>query len=72
MKTFYVLFNGKTYLSDTKFVPFGLEKAYFWHENMGNAHRFESLCQAHEFIDSSGLQLEILRIDITSVWTPSL
>lgn len=67
MKTFYVLWDGTHYLQgDHQYGP----RSYG--ENIGEAWRFESLCQALDFNGSSGLQLEVLRVDITSAWTPDL
>jgi hypothetical protein len=70
MKSFYVLFNGHTYLQSLE--KFDLYEDVYWHPSIVAAHRFESLCQALEFNESSGLQLEVLRVDITSVYTPDL
>lgn len=64
MRTFYVLWDGSHYLYEYSPVSYG--------QSLGLAMRFESLCQALEFNESSGLQLEILRVDITSAWTPNL
>jgi hypothetical protein len=72
MKTFYVLWDGVCYLSDCKPFLLGNEEAYVWHKKIGEAMPFESLCQAFEFLESSGLQLEVLRVEITSAWTPDL
>jgi len=72
MKTFYVLFNGVTYLESLETIELGDDICYYWHPDIGAAHRFESLPQALEFVDSSGLQLEVLRVDITSAYTPDL
>lgn len=72
MKTFYVLFNGYTYLEGLESFYMGEDKCYYWHPDIGAAHRFESLCQALDFNESSGFQLEVLRVDITSAWTPDL
>lgn len=70
MKTFYVLWDGSHYLCSD---PFSSEpRIHSYTENLGEAMRFESLCQALEFNESSGLQLEVLRVDITSAWTPDL
>lgn len=67
MKTFYVLWDGTHYLQgDHQYGP----RSYS--ENIGEAWRFESLCQALDFNGSSGLKLEVLRVDITSAWTPDL
>lgn len=41
-------------------------------EYLGEAMPFESLCQALDFNESSGLQLEVLKVEITSVYTPNL
>ena len=72
MKTFYVLFNGQTYLQSLEKVELFGDTCYFWHPDIGGAKRFESLCQALDFNESSGLQLEVLRVDITSAYTPDL
>jgi len=72
LKTFYVLFNGQTYLQSLEEIELFGDTCYFWHPDIGGAKRFESLCQAFEFNESSGLQLEVLRVDITSAWTPNL
>ena len=74
MKTFYVLWDGSYYLTKTKQDYFGPAMGLAWSKNanIGSAHRFESLCQALDFNGSSGLQLEVLRVDITSAWTPDL
>ena len=68
MKTFYVLWDGTHYLQNS--FPDGYPNSYS--EYLGDAEQFESLCQALEFMDSSGLQLEVLRVDITSSYTPNL
>jgi len=71
MKTFYVLWDGSHYLYNDP----GLMERYgvaSYTEYLGEAMRFESLCQALDFNGSSGLQLEVLRVDITSAWTPDL
>lgn len=70
MKTFYVLFNGYTYLQSLEEVELFGDTCYFWHPDIGGAKRFESLCQALDFNESSGL--EVLRVDVTSVYTPDL
>ena len=72
MKNFYVLFNGHTYLQSLEKFELYEDVCYYWHPSIVAAHRFESLCQALDFNDSSGLQLEVLRVDITSAWTPDL
>ena len=74
MKTFYVLWDGSYYLTKTKQDYFGPAMGLAWSKNanIGSAHRFESICQALDFNGSSGLQLEVLRVDITSAWTPDL
>jgi hypothetical protein len=67
MKKFYVLWDGSHYLQgDHQYGP----RSYT--ENLGEAQPFESLCQALDFNESSGLQLEVLRVEITSVYTPDL
>jgi len=65
MKIFYVLHDGSYYLC-------GDGPPHSYSEYLGEAMEFESLPQALEFMDSSGLQLEVLRIDITSAYTPDL
>ena len=72
MKSFYVLFNGHRYLHSLEKFELYEDVHYYWHPSIVAAHRFESLCQALEFNGSSGLQLEVLRVDITSAWTPDL
>ena len=74
MKTFYVLGDGEYYLTKTEKDYFGPAMGLAWSKNanIGSAHRFESLCQALDFNESSGLQLEVLRVDVTSVYTPDL
>ena len=74
MKTFYVLWDGSYYLTKTKQDYFGPAMGLAWSKNanIGSAHRFESICQALDFNESSGLQLEVLRVDITSAYTPDL
>lgn len=68
MRIFYVLWDGSHYLQgDHQYGP-----PHSYTEYLGEAMPFESLCQAFEFLESSGLQLEILRVDITSAWTPNL
>lgn len=71
MKTFYVLFDGSHYLYDDPDLMdrFGIAS---YTEYLSEAMQFESLHQAHQFLDSSGLELEILRVEITSVYTPNL
>lgn len=78
MKTFYVLFDGVRYLSfnpktlsNEIVLPNGT-RSWLWSAKIGEAEQFESLCQALEFMQSSGLQVEVLRIDVTSVYTPNL
>ena len=72
MKTFYVLFDGHRYLHSLEKFELYEDVCYYWHPSIVAAHRFESLCQALDFNESSGLQLEVLRVDITSAWTPDL
>ena len=72
MKNFYVLFNGHTYRQSLEKFELYEDVCYYWHPSIVAAHRFESLCQALDFNESSGLQLEVLRVDITSAWTPDL
>lgn len=72
MKTFYVLFNGVTYLQSLEEVELFGDTCYFWHPDIGGAKRFESLCQALDFNESSGLQLEVLKVEITVAYTPNL
>lgn len=72
MKTFYVLFNGHTYLQSLERFELYEDVCYCWHPSIVAAHRFDYLCQALDFNESSGLQLEVLRVDITSVYTPNL
>lgn len=74
MRTFYVLGDGEYYLTKTEKDYFGPAMGLAWSKNanIGSAHRFESLCQALDFNESSGLQLEVLRVDIASVYTPDL
>ena len=72
MKAFYVLFNGFTYLESLETIELGDDTCYCWHPDIGAAHRFESLCQALEFVDSSGLKLEVLKVEITVAYTPDL
>ena len=67
MKIFFVLWDGTHYLYDELSSE---PRVHSYTENLGEAMRFESLCQALDF--SSGLQLEVLRVDITSAWTPDL
>lgn len=71
MKTFYVLWDGTHYVYDD---PSLMEKytVASYTEYLGEAMCFESLCQALDFNESSGLQLEVLRVEITSAWTPDL
>ena len=71
MKTFYVLWDGSHYLYNDLDLFGGFDVASYT-EYLGEAMRFESLCQALDFNGSSGLQLEVLRVDITSAWTPDL
>ena len=60
MKTFYVLFDGHAYLCD--------ESGSIWYSSlMDNATKFDSLSQAFDFMQSSGLQFEVHRIDITPI-----
>ena len=67
MKTFYVLWDGTHYLQgDHQYGP----RSYT--ENLGEAHPFESLCQALDFNESSGLQLQVLRVEITVAYAPDL
>jgi len=61
MKTFYVLGSVDRYAIDEE-----------WFGTLDEAMQFESLCQALDFNESSGLQLEVLRVDVTSVYTPDL
>lgn len=61
MKTFYVLGSVDRYAVDEE-----------WFGTLDEAMHFESLCQALDFNESSGLQLEVLRVEITSVYTPNL
>lgn len=74
MKSFYVLGDGEYYLTKTKQDYCGPAMGLAWSKNanIGSAHRFESLCQALDFNNSSGLQLEVLKVEITSVYTPNL
>jgi hypothetical protein len=71
MKGFYVLGSNGAYL--TELDPVKSEGLiYAGCDNIGLAVRFESLCQALDFNESSGLQLEVLKVEITSVYTPHL
>ena len=69
MKTFYVLWDGTHYVYDDR-VLMERHGVATYTEYLGEAMPFESLCQALDF--SSGLQLEVLRVEITSVYTPDL
>lgn len=71
MKSFYVLWDGSHYLCNDLDL-FGEFDVASYTKYLGEAMRFESLCQALEFNGSSGLQLEVLRVEITSAWTPDL
>lgn len=74
MKTFFVLWDGRYYLTKTKQDYFGPAMGLAWSKNanIGAAHQFESLPQALDFLDSSGLQLQVLRIEMTVVYAPDL
>lgn len=56
MKTFYVIGSIGRYVVDEE-----------WFGTLDEAIKFESLSQAFDFMQSSGLQLEILRVDITPI-----
>ena len=71
MKTFYVLWDGTHYLYNDLDLFGGFDVASYT-EYLGEAMRFESLCQALDFNGSSGLHLEVLKVEITSAWTPNL
>ena len=64
MKTFYVLWDDGYFLVQNN--------PEAWNPNVGTAMKFESLCEALDFNESSGLQLEVLKVEITSAYTPSL
>jgi len=72
MKTLILLFNGHTYLQSLEKFELYEDVCYYWHPSIVAAHRFESLCEALDFNESSGLQLEVLKVEITSAWTPNL
>jgi len=71
LKTFYVLWDGSHYLYND---PGLMERCGVatYTEYLGEAMKFESLCEALDFNESSGLQLEVLKVEITSAWTPNL
>lgn len=71
MKTFYVLWDGSHYLYNDPVLMENHGVATYT-EYLGEAMQFESLPQALEFMDSFGLQLEVLRVDITSAYAPNL
>jgi len=71
VKTFYVLWDGTHYVYDDR-VLMERHGVASYTEYLGEAMRFESLCQALDFNGSSGLQLEVLKVEITSVCTPNL
>jgi len=71
MKKFYVLWDGTHYVYDDR-ILMDRHGVASYTEYLGEAMRFESLCQALDFNESSGLKLEVLRVDITSVYAPDL
>lgn len=71
MKTFYVLWDGSHYLYDDP-ILMGQHGVASYTKYLGEAMTFDSLSQALDFNESSGIQLEILKVEITSVWTPNL
>jgi hypothetical protein len=71
MKTFYVLWDGSYYLYNDA-VLMKRHGVASYTEYLGEAMSFESLCQALDFLESSGLQLEVLKVEIASAYTPSL
>lgn len=66
MKTFYVLFDGSHYLYDDPDLMNRFSLASYT-EYLGEAMKFDSLSQAFDFMQSSGLQLEVHRVDITPI-----
>ena len=74
MKIFFVLWDGNYYLTKTKQDYFGPAMGLAWSKNanIGAAHQFDTLPQALEFLDSSGLQLQVLRVEITVAYAPDL
>lgn len=60
MKTFYILFDGTSYLCN--------EGGFVWLTSFVDvATKFDSLSQAFDFMQSSGLKLEVHRVDITPI-----
>ena len=66
-----MLWDGTHYVYDDR-VLMERHGVATYTEYLGEAMPFESLCQALDFNESSGLKLEVLRVDITSVYAPDL
>jgi hypothetical protein len=69
MKTFFVLWDGSHYVYDDPLERHGVAS---YTEYLGEAMRFDTLPQALDFLDSSGLQLQVLRVEITVAYAPDL
>lgn len=65
MKTFYVLWDGTHYLC-------GDGPPHSYSDYLGDAERFDTLPEALDFNNSSGLQLQVLRVEITVAYAPDL
>jgi len=65
MKTFYVLWDGSHYLC-------GDGPPHSYSDYLGDAERFDTLPEALDFNESSGLQLQVLRVEITVAYAPDL
>ena len=65
MKKFYVLWDGTHYLC-------GDGPPHSYSDYLGDAERFDTLPEALDFNNSSGLQLRVLRVEITVAYAPDL
>lgn len=61
MKTFYVLWDGSHYLYD----EMDRHGVASYTEYLGEAMKFDSLKEAWDFVVSSGLEVDILKVELT-------
>ena len=74
MESFYVLSHKGKFVFDVKFDPEApaFKKLVMPTSQLSSAKRFETLCEALEFNDSSELGLQVLKVEITVAYAPDL